>query len=73
MLREAPEDNHVSSSDAPALVRKELMDILPGLLKDALSLCDSKCATVRDPAVEMNGKPSERHTLILEKQVEVGR
>jgi len=55
------------ATDVPALVRKELTDILPGLLKQALE--DFKSVPADGPEMKKTSdQPSERHTIILEKQ-----
>ena len=50
----------LSASDIPSLVRKELTDLLPGLLKEALNADVTEKKTVKE-------SPKESHTLKLEK------
>jgi hypothetical protein len=55
-------------SDVPALVRKEITDLLPGLLKEALS--DLRTAPVSASNVTVTSdQPSETYSLFLERQV----
>ena len=54
-------NNDLSASDIPSLVRKELTDLLPGLLKEVLN------ANVVTETKTVEESPKESHTLTLEK------